>query len=197
MDTSNIILENIYRDFSQRLRAFIRRRISDDQIVEDLLQVIFLKIHQGLGQLENHRKLENWIYRIARNTVIDYYRSRKPTGAATDELSDETTEPFEDVKCQLAPALKDMILSLPQPYRQALILTVFEGLSQKQLAEKLGISISGAKSRVQRARKMLRKLLEDCCHFEFDRLGRLIDYQPKCQRCYHDVPRWGSESQSS
>ncbi len=194
MDPSNPILEEIYRNFSQRLRVFVRQRIADDSIVEDLLQEIFLKIHQGLGNLEVRQKLENWIYRIARNTIIDYYRSRKPTGAVSDELSAETPDPFEDVKRQLAPALKEMILSLPHPYRDALILTVFEGVSQKQLAEKLGISLPGAKSRVQRARKMLRKLLEDCCHFEFDRMGRLIDYQPKCQRCYHDIPRWGNKS---
>jgi RNA polymerase sigma-70 factor (ECF subfamily) len=71
-----------------------------------------------------------------------------------------------------------MIDSLPSHYREALLLTEYEGLSQKDLADRLGISISGAKSRVQRARAMLRDLLMECCHFEFDRYGTVIDYHP-------------------
>ena len=72
-----------------------------------------------------------------------------------------------------------MVESLPDDYRQALLLTEYEGLTQRELAERLGLSVSGAKSRVQRAREKLKEMLLDCCHFEFDRLGRVIDYQPK------------------
>jgi RNA polymerase sigma-70 factor, ECF subfamily len=71
----------------------------------------------------------------------------------------------------------------PDEYRQALLLTEYKGLTQRELAERLGLSFSGAKSRVQRAREKLKAMLLDCCHFEFDRLGKVIDYQPKCACC--------------
>ena len=51
------------------------------------------------------------------------------------------------------------------------------------LAERLGLSLSGAKSRVQRAREKLKQQLLECCHFELDRRGHIIDYQPRCQCC--------------
>jgi len=89
----------------------------------------------------------------------------------------------DDVVKELLPSIKAMVDSLPADYRQALILTEYEGLTQRELAERLGLSFSGAKSRVQRAREKLKIMLLDCCHFEFDRLGKVIDYQPKCACC--------------
>jgi RNA polymerase sigma-70 factor, ECF subfamily len=80
-----------------------------------------------------------------------------------------------------------MIYSLPEPYRDALVLTEFDGLTQKELAERLGISLSGAKSRVQRGKEQLKRMLHDCCTFEFDRRGRVIDCEPRgnsgCKEC--------------
>ena len=89
----------------------------------------------------------------------------------------------EDPEAELALSLKEIINELPEPYRQALLLTVYEGLSQRQLAESLGISLSGAKSRVQRAREKLRNMLLRCCHFEFDRRGHIVDYYQRCCCC--------------
>ena len=80
-----------------------------------------------------------------------------------------------------------MIDALPEPYREAIILTELEGLTQKELGERLGISLSGAKSRVQRGREQLKQALVDCCKFEFDRRGRVIDCEPRspgsCEEC--------------
>ena len=77
-----------------------------------------------------------------------------------------------------------MIEGLPVKHREALKLTEYEGMTQKELAAKLGISISGAKSRVQRARAMLKDALMQCCHFELDRYGTVIDYHPRtCSSC--------------
>jgi RNA polymerase sigma-70 factor (ECF subfamily) len=72
-----------------------------------------------------------------------------------------------------------LISTLPAPYRDALVLTEFEGLTQKEMAERLGISLSGAKSRVQRGREQLKRMLLERCQFEFDRLGRIIDCKPR------------------
>ncbi|WP_126600735.1 RNA polymerase sigma factor SigZ [Dictyobacter aurantiacus] len=170
------------------LKNFIRQRVSDEANVEDLLQDIFLKIHTHIASLQAEEKLESWVYQIARHRIIDYYRTRTP-GMTLEEVSESDMQlayseiPEEDVRAQIIPSMMAMLLNLPEPYRQALYLTDYKGLSQKELASRLGISVSGAKSRVQRAREKLRQMLLDCCHFEFDRLGRLIDYQPRCTCC--------------
>jgi RNA polymerase sigma-70 factor, ECF subfamily len=62
-------------------------------------------------------------------------------------------------------------------------MTEYHELSQIELAVRLNLSISGAKSRVQRAREKLKEAFLDCCHFEFDQLGRVIHYEPKCSYC--------------
>jgi RNA polymerase sigma-70 factor (ECF subfamily) len=68
---------------------------------------------------------------------------------------------------------------LPHPYRQALRLAEFEGATQREVASRLELSLSGAKSRVQRARKMLRGILFECCRIELDRRGGVLDYETR------------------
>ena len=122
---------------------------------------------------------------ITRNAIIDSYRSRKPTTPLeAEEVLDLPEElPDDDVVSELLPCVWAMVRSLPDLDRQALILTEYQGLTQRELAERLGLSFSGAKSRVQRARAKLKQQLLECCHFELDRRNHILDYQPRCQRC--------------
>ena len=76
-----------------------------------------------------------------------------------------------------------MARALPPMYAQAIALVDFEGLSFDEAARRMSVSVSGAKSRVQRARKMIRDSLLRCCHFVFDRYGTIIDYYPACCCC--------------
>ena len=177
--------ERVWETFHVPLQQFIRRRVSDDATAEDLLQDVFLKIHQHVETLRDVKKLESWIYRLTRNAIIDYYRSTRPTTSLDEPEDSQLPEdlPDEDVVSELFPSVRAMAMSLPAQDRQALILTEYQGLTQKELAERLGLSLSGAKSRVQRARAKLKQQLLDCCHFELDRRGHVIDYQPRCACC--------------
>jgi RNA polymerase sigma-70 factor, ECF subfamily len=177
--------ERIWETFNAPLQQFIHRRVSDDATTEDLLQDVFLKIHQNVETLKDAKKLESWIYQITRNAIIDYYRStRLTTSLDVQEVMQLPEElPDEDILTELFPCVCAMVMSMPTQYRQALILTEYQGLTQKELADRLGLSVSGAKSRVQRARTKLKQQLLDCCHFELDRRGHIIDYQPRCACC--------------
>ena len=179
--------ERVWEEFHPKLKQFVLRRIPDEQSGEDILQDVFLKIHTRIDTLRNEEKLQSWIYQIARNAIADYYREHR----ATLELSEvpallEEPGDNDDIVNELIPSIKAMVDSLPADYREALLLTEYQGLTQRELAEKLGLSLSGAKSRVQRAREKLKTMLLDCCHFEFDRRGKVIDYQPKCGCCAND-----------
>jgi RNA polymerase sigma-70 factor, ECF subfamily len=185
----SLTTEEIWETFHTPLQGFIRKRVFDDATTEDLLQDVFLKIHQHIDTLKDVKKLESWIYQITRNAIIDHYRRMKPT-ISLDEpevlyLPEEL--PDDDVVTDLFPFVQAMIRMLPEQDRQALVLTEYQGLTQKEFAERVGISLSGAKSRVQRAREKLKQLLLECCHFELDRRRGVIDYQPRCQCCTTDA----------
>lgn len=181
-------LEFLWNQYSHRLKAFIRSRVEDEAVAEDLLQEVFIRVHHNLCCKLEWERPDGWFYQIARNLIIDHYRMRKvmleiPESLPAEPGMGEQDHLVEDPEAELALSVREMIDELPDIYRQALILTEYQGLSQKQLAEHLGISLSGAKSRVQRARQRLREMFLNCCHFEFDRRGRILDYYERCCCC--------------
>jgi RNA polymerase sigma-70 factor, ECF subfamily len=178
-------LELVWKEYGHRLLGFIKGKVSDPEEAEDILQEVFIRVHTGLCCLQEWTAMERWIYRVARNLIIDHYRARKRHEELGDDLeaAGGPDELEADPLAQLAFSLKDTIAELPEPYREALVLTEYRGLSQADYAKRAGISLSGAKSRVQRARGKLKELLLDCCHFELDRLGGIIDYHERCCSC--------------
>jgi RNA polymerase sigma-70 factor (ECF subfamily) len=175
--------EQLWETFSRPLHQFIQRRVPDPYSAEDILQDVFLKIHTHIDTLRTQDRLTSWIYQITRNAIADYYRAQRPTAELAETLpaADELVD--EDVVRQLSPCVAAMVAALPEVYREALRLTEYQGLSQKALSEQLGISFSGAKSRVQRARAKIKEQLLNCCHFQFDHAGRIIDYQSRRACC--------------
>lgn len=174
-------IDEIWEEFSTPLKRFISKRISHPSDVEDVLQEVFIKVHYNIGNLKDDAKMRAWVYTITRNAVADYYRKKGSLElvAFPDDLASENDEE-SSLNSEIAACLKKMIESLPEKYKEALLLTEFHNLTQKELSEKMGLSLSGAKSRVQRARKMLKEMLLGCCHFELDRRGNVIDYRHKC-----------------
>jgi RNA polymerase sigma-70 factor (ECF subfamily) len=172
-----IASEQLWESFSVPLYQFIQRRVGDPHSAEDILQDVFLKIHTHIDTLRSHDRLTSWIYQITRNAIADYYRRRRPTAelAETLPVADEVLD--DDAMRELSPCVTAMVTALPKAYGEALRLTSSQGLSQKALSEQLGISFSGARSRVQRARAKIKEQLLNCCQFQFDHAGRIIDYQ--------------------
>ena len=183
MTMSHATVEQAWMTFHTPLLQFVRRRVADKASAEDILQDVFLKAHTHIDTLSDTAKLQSWLYQLTRNAVIDHYRRTRVTITISEDVPAFAQEDENDAVAQLTPAVKAMVAELPDIYHEALRLTEYEGLTQKELAERLGISVSGAKSRVQRARQMLRQMLLDCCHFELDRRNAIISYQPRCACC--------------
>jgi RNA polymerase sigma-70 factor (ECF subfamily) len=176
--------EAIWTDLSADLRRFIRRRVADDHTADDLLQETFVRVHRHLPTLADTDRVAAWVYRIARNVVLDHFRSERsvaePLGDA--DPAEPADDPLDEVRCRACGWLDEMVASLPDGYREAVRLSEIEGLSQQVVADRLGLSLSGAKSRVQRGRQMLRGVLDGCCAFSLDARGNVIDYDPKPDR---------------
>ena len=178
---------NVWTDIHGPIRRFIRNRVGDEHVADDLAQEVMLKAQTHLRNAPAEDRLAAWLFQIARNTVIDYYRSPRSRGPVTLDQVEEPTSPSAaaeaDVTTELAACLRPMVQRLPQPYREAVQLTEFEGLTQQAVAERLGISLSGAKSRVQRGREKLKALLLDCCKIDVGRGGLVVD----CERTERSV----------
>ena len=170
--------EQIWSDYHDQLLNFIRRRVGGNAAAEDLLQDVFVKIHSRLDTLLDANRVQSWLYSIARNTIIDYHRLAKDTAPLPASLQ-LTLEPDDSAVHELAPCVRCMIGILPERYRQPLLMSEIEELPLKEVAARLGLSVPGAKSRVQRGRAMLRKMFLDCCKFEFDGRGKPIAWSPK------------------
>ena len=185
--------QKIWSDVQSGLQAFIAKRVADEAAVEDLSQEVFVRMQRGLGGLKNESRLVSWIYQIARNTIIDYYRARdrqpeRPVGLGSDlenlhpaSLPRKVPEDSNQLRAELAGCLRPMIERLPENYRQAITLVDLEGLAQHEAAARLGLSVSGMKSRVQRGRHQLRDMLEACCVIALDRRGGVTDYDLRDQ----------------
>lgn len=177
-------LEIIWSRFHSELRSFILSRVKNDADSDDILQDIYLKIHENIHNLRTNSRLQSWIYQITRNSIIDYYRNKSREQKVKEIKPGLTLSSGPGKFMEIA--LNDMIRmmdDLPTEYCEALCLTEIEGMSQKVYAEKIGISYSGAKSRVQRARMMLREMLLKCCHYQFDKYGTVFNIQTKCCCC--------------
>ncbi len=171
--------ENIWNDFHKRISTFVAGRIFDKEITEDCVQEIFIKIHSGLTSLRDENKLESWIFQIARNTIADFNREKLKLSTVPIDGYDQEIEEDDNINYKASELIVPFIKGLPEKYSIPLMLYEIEGFSQKEISEKENISLSGAKSRIQRGRVKLKDALNDCCQFEIDKEGNVLDYSKR------------------
>jgi len=155
----------------QQLRSFVYRRVKDSALAEDIVQDVFVKVHTRLGQLKDSEKVTGWLYQITRNAIADHFRAKSKSIEPSELDWESDRQALNDC---VASCLGEMLVTLPQKYREALELAEIEGLSQTALAGRLQISYSGAKSRVQRARQMLKEKMEEAYLIKTDAYGNVI-----------------------
>ena len=169
------------------LRAFVARRVRNEADVDDLVQRVLLQIVKGLDSLRDTGRLHAWVYRMARNVIIDYYRAtgsrrEQATGDAVDLDSVEEPPLLDDLDDEdaalreLATCLAPMLSQLAPAYQEAVRIVDLEGVSHQEAARRAGVSLSGMKSRVQRGRQQLRAVLEACCRIDLDHRGSIAGY---------------------
>lgn len=169
---------------SPKLYDYLLVIVKNEEVVKDILQDVFLKISEKKELYKVDENYVGWVFRITRNVLIDYFRINKKhiefqRFIEYDESNEEIPRSYEG----LVPALDKFINNLPPKYREPIILSDLEGMSQKQIAKKLNLSLSGAKSRVQRARQLLKESFLDCSTYKFNEQGNLIDFHPKNNTC--------------
>lgn len=165
--------DEIWQQHSDKLKAFICSKVNGDDSCQDILHDVFLKITEKEERIKWVEQPVSYVIKMAQNAIIDYYRLQKKAPIHLD--ADFAQAERQQSEYRLADCcLLSFIKALPSLYSEALILVELEGLSQKHLAEKLNISYTGAKSRIQRGRKMLKEAILACCPYQFDKYGNII-----------------------
>jgi RNA polymerase sigma-70 factor (ECF subfamily) len=163
-------------DFTPRLRSFLRRRVRCKSTADDLTQETLARAWQKLPDLRDEERLDAWLYRMARNLLVDHLRRERPRAEIDPEtLAADRPDAVDEVTRCVARAAQCYLGTLPAIYQDALRLAEEQGLAHADVARALGISLTAAKSRIQRGRQLVRGKLEACCRFEFDAHGRVVD----------------------
>jgi RNA polymerase sigma-70 factor (ECF subfamily) len=185
-------MEDVWREMHAPLLRHITRRVSDPRDAEDVLQDVMVRIQRHADEMNEFEHVGAWVHQVARSAIVDFYRRRaaRPEQAAGSggdvselQILADVEASDGDARTELATCLQPLVQRLPDKYREALELTELSGLSQVAAAEQLGLSTSGMKARVQRAREKLRELLLECCHVELDRRGGVAAYKARAGGC--------------
>ena len=155
-------LGELYKAYAQRMRGVCRRYVSDEQTISDVLHDSFVIIFTSFDKLRDDRKAEAWMMSITRNVASKY----------KDHLAKMPLVPLEDAEQLQAPEVENevrgvpledvmqLVDRLPEGYGQVFRLSVFEGMSHKEIAAMLGIEPHSSSSQLARAKKMLRKMMQ-------------------------------------
>ena len=177
-------IETLWAEYRSGLQAFLRSKVSDPTEAEDLLQDILIKTHQHLPSLQSETSVKPWLYQIARRTIVDFYRhSGRQPDLKHETLWYEDDDPTASLEQSLSRCVLPFIQALNNDQAELLTAIDINGESQKTAAERLGLSYSTLKSRVQKARQNLRNLFENCCQLSFDKHGNVIDCDSSNGHC--------------
>lgn len=164
--------QEIWNTYHLDVKRFVISKVKDETIADDIIQNTFIKVHTKLSTLKDTSKVKSWIMMIARNTTMDYFKSQKSSqfSDSIPQYEDEQDLETHDKK----DCLYGIIKSLPKKYREPLFLSDIKGLKQADVAVQLRLELSTAKSRIQRARKMVTQGYMDCCDYKLNDKGFLV-----------------------
>jgi RNA polymerase sigma-70 factor (ECF subfamily) len=178
----------LWKELSGSLHRWFERRTGDSHAADDLLQECFLRVHDRIGDVEDVERLAAWIQGIAKNLLVDWRRKLRPESTDVDSSGEARQEPALEeehagVDGIVAGWLAPTIDELSESDQQTLVMTELQGVSQRDAAERLGISVPALKSRVLRGRERLRDRVLACCELEFDRRGGIVAYRERSSNC--------------
>jgi len=170
--------EELWAIYSSSLKTYIMKHVPDKFEAEDILQEVGIRMQKNVNRIKDITNIEAWLYRIAYNLIVDYFRraNKYTLIEDIDEISVPDVPEHENYNKETAECLLKLLEYLPATYKEAIIESDYKGEKQSILGQKWGLSNSGSKTRVQRARKKLKAVLLSCCEVKSDNAGNIIDF---------------------
>lgn len=174
---TNCDVPALWLEHKLALHNYILKRVRDRELTNDILQEVLLKVYMFCIKTSGVQNVRSWLFQIAHNTIVDNYRkSAKYTDREIPEaLEEDENLAFKDAVDYIQP----LIGFLPPEYAVPLKLADIDGMKQAAIAKQLNLSLPATKSRIQRARALLKAEFITCCHFETDASGNLISFDIK------------------
>ncbi|MET2985882.1 sigma-70 family RNA polymerase sigma factor [Aureibaculum conchae] len=170
----------IWKTYSDDVQRFILSKTKDETITDDLLQEIFIKVHTKISNVQDLTKIKSWLFTVANNTVMDYFRATKKNHVTLDDnIAKKDIEDFDNQTADFYEhtehdCLYGIVKSLDKKYRDPLFMSDIQGYKQQEIAEILKLPLPTVKSQIQRARKMIAQGFMDCCGYQLNEKGKLV-----------------------
>lgn len=174
---------NKYKDISDHwieykdgLRNYILKIVKDPDTANGLAHEVLMKVYSSCCSGREIGNLRSWLFQIAYNTCMDYFKKENRKSALTGDIK-ETED--ELIYKEAGEFVEPLISLLPEKYGKPLALSDLQGLRQQEVADLLGLSLTATKTRIQRARQMLKEQIMECVRVEVDRKGNLTAFNIK------------------
>lgn len=152
--------DRIYENYRQKVFSYMLSNLHNREVAEDLCQDVLLKIYEKADSFdETKASLSTWIYTITRNTLTDYYRTRRLTGEIPEELQSDQSIEDEVVNEEMLSRLADALSRMDQRMRDVIILRYYDGKTLREIAGKMGLSYAYVKVIQNKAFDFLRNYL--------------------------------------
>lgn len=175
--------QEVWKKYSNDLKQFIISKVKNPSIADDILQDSFIKIHTKLHTLKDLNKLRPWIFSITRNSILDYFKSKKMN---MNLKTEEEVFEIDEYQHTEKDCLRGILSGLPKKYRDPIFLSDIKGMKQSEVAQHLNQNLATTKSQIQRARRLIAQGFMDCCGLTKNENGVLVgEIQDKenCKIC--------------
>ena len=167
---------HIWSISKDRLYNYALKYTKDEDITQEILQQVLMKIYQACCNKTEIRNLRAWLFQVTHNAIIDYRKEQKKLKTIPVK---QVIPEDQNIWSELAFYIEPLIGFLPTKYALPLELSVLKGLKQAEIAQQLNLSLSATKSRILRAKNLLRQEIESCCHLEKRADGQILDFHIK------------------
>ena len=175
---TNCDVPALWQEHKNELRNFILKRVKDQNLTNDILQDVLMKVYNFCISKSGVRNIRSWLFQIAQNTITDHFRKQSKF-TNLDNLNEIEYEDQNMAFSEATNYILPMLEFLPKEYAVPLKFADIENIKQADIAKKLNLSLSATKSRIQRARQLLKAEFITCCHFKTDKQGNLISFEIK------------------
>ena len=159
-DVFIVEIEEIYREYHDRILSYIMYKVGNREDSEDICSEVFIKIQKNIDKFDQEKgSLSRWVYVIAGNAIIDYYRSHKAQEELPEDLPEEGDIEEDILNRETLSELTEALTKLSDEERKVIVLHYYEGLSLKEIERKTGMTYGKVKLRHNSALAAMKKFI--------------------------------------